>query len=104
MAKNGISFFHIGFCGNVEPFQSIPVERFAQALNIVLDPANHPILVHCNRGKHRTGCLMGVLRRMCGWSISAIMDEYARFAGSRRRYLDAQFIELFDISPFMENV
>lgn len=102
-AANNIRFFHVGIVGNTEPFQSIPADRFAHALNITLNPDNHPILVHCSKGKHRTGCLMAVLRRMCGWSLSAALDEYARFAGSRRRFLDNQFIELFDISPFMLN-
>ncbi|CAN0534051.1 unnamed protein product, partial [Ectocarpus sp. 8 AP-2014] len=30
------------------------------------DASNHPMLVHCNKGKHRTGCLIGCFRRVRG--------------------------------------
>eukprot|EP00455_Lapot_gusevi_P033218 TRINITY_DN362_c0_g2_i1.p1 TRINITY_DN362_c0_g2~~TRINITY_DN362_c0_g2_i1.p1 ORF type:complete len:192 (-),score=15.02 TRINITY_DN362_c0_g2_i1:381-956(-) len=91
-----IQLFRCGFEGNKEPFQSIPEEKMAEALSIVLDTRNHPILVHCNKGKHRTGCLFAILRKMSGWTLTASLDEYARFAGSKRRNLDYQFIESFE--------
>jgi tyrosine-protein phosphatase SIW14 len=58
------------------------------------------MLVHCNKGKHRTGCLIGCLRKLQNWSLVPIFNEYARFAGTRVRLLDKQFIEFFapDIS------
>ena len=28
------------------------------------DSKNHPMLVHCNKGKHRTGCLIGCFRKV----------------------------------------
>jgi hypothetical protein len=30
------------------------------------------------------------------WTMTSIFDEYRRFAGSKARLLDFQFIELFD--------
>lgn len=47
------------------------------------------------QGKHRTGSLVGCLRAMNHWSMTAIFDEYRRFAGSKARRADQQFIELF---------
>ena len=71
-----------------------------------MDPKNQPLLIHCNevrsrkyllscfllafisteltshsshrlqKGKHRTGCLIGCLRRVRGWALSSIFDEY----------------------------
>lgn len=67
-----------------------------QAIKIVLDPENQPILIHCNRGKHRTGCLIGVLRRLQNWSKTIIFDEYRKFAAPKERPMDQQFIELYD--------
>ena len=45
--------------------------------------------------KHRTGCMVGCLRKVQKWSITSIFDEYRRFAGTKVRTLDQQFIELF---------
>jgi tyrosine-protein phosphatase SIW14 len=46
-------------------------------------------------GKNRTGCVVGCLRRLQGWSLTAIFDEYSRFAGAAATSLDLQFIELW---------
>lgn len=43
----------------------IPAERpqaIGQFLAIMDDPANHPVLLHCRAGLHRTGCLVSVFR------------------------------------------
>jgi len=63
----------------------MPEEVIQRALDVVLDCANHPVLIHCNQGKHRTGCLVGCLRRMQRWSMIAIFDEYRRFAADKAR-------------------
>lgn len=94
--KEGIQLFQMGMSGNKEPFVKISSELITEALKIVLNPANHPILIHCNRGKHRTGCLVGVLRRLQGWSLTIIFEEYRTFAAPKERPMDQQFIELFD--------
>ena len=96
--KKGIKLLHYGIQGNKEPFVVIPEETIREALLQVFDSRNHPLLIHCNKGKHRTGCVVGSLRKVCGWSLTYIFDEYRRFAGSKVRILDQQFIELFDVS------
>ena len=89
--------------------------------NYFADVRNHPILVHCTKGtvrglisrvlllhdeielrillrssvQHRTGCVVGCMRKMENWSLTSIIDEYCRFAGPRMRLLDQQFIEFF---------
>ena len=75
------------------------------------------MLVHCNKGKasnkprcckrdmvilsviilqHRTGCLIGCLRKLQNWSHTSIFDEYRRFSHPKSRSMDQQFIELYD--------
>jgi len=80
----------------VRPLLLIQVIR--DALEVVLDVRKHPLLIHCNKGKHRTGCLVGCLRKVQRWSLTSIFDEYRRFAGNKVRILDQQFIELFQTS------
>ncbi|OAY80092.1 putative tyrosine-protein phosphatase, partial [Ananas comosus] len=57
---------------------------------------NHPILIHCNRGKHRTGCLVACLRKLQSWCLTSVFEEYRRFAADKSRLSDMRFIEMFD--------
>mmetsp|Transcript_32629 Transcript_32629/g.103986 ORF Transcript_32629/g.103986 Transcript_32629/m.103986 type:complete len:265 (-) Transcript_32629:31-825(-) len=95
LSGNNIRVFHFGIEGNKEPFVEIPEDMIRKALKVLQDKRNHPILIHCNKGKHRTGCLVGCLRKCLHWSLTSIFDEYRRFAGTKVRMLDQQFIELF---------
>ena len=88
----------VGVVGNKEPFDEIPEDVLRAALDAVLDQTNQPILIHCNQGKHRTGCLVGCLRKVQRWSLVAIFEEYRRFAGSKARVVDQHFIERFQPS------
>lgn len=94
--REGIQLFQLGMSGNKEPFVNISSDLITEAAKIVLNPENQPILIHCNRGKHRTGCLVGVLRRLQKWSLTIIFDEYRKFAAPKERPMDQQFIELYD--------
>jgi len=96
--ENGMEFFRFGVSGNKEPFVDINEETMRKALEFVLDIRNHPLLIHCNKGKHRTGCLVGALRKVCRWALIPTLDEYIRFAGTKPRFVDQQFIEFFDVS------
>ncbi|KAF9118715.1 hypothetical protein BGW39_000927 [Mortierella sp. 14UC] len=78
------------------PPHVVPDDKICAALAVLLDRRNHPILIHCNKGKHRTGCLIGCLRKLQQWSHTSIFDEYRRFSHPKSRSMDQQFIELFD--------
>jgi tyrosine-protein phosphatase SIW14 len=87
MRNAGIQHFQVHLNANKGGVrvQSCDMNR---ALNIVLDRTNHPILIHCNKGKvswedsiktlfqiadtdqHRTGCLTATLRRLQGESLA----------------------------------
>ncbi|KAJ3099867.1 hypothetical protein HDU97_002696 [Phlyctochytrium planicorne] len=94
--ENGIKLVHYRIKGNKEPFGEIEQSDIADALVHVLDRRNHPMLIHCNKGKHRIGCLVGCLRKLQNWSLTSIFDEYRRFAGAKIRIADQEFIEIFE--------
>ncbi|PKA50646.1 putative tyrosine-protein phosphatase [Apostasia shenzhenica] len=98
LRSNGIRLFQFGIDGAKEPFVNIPDDTVREALKVVLDVRNHPLLIHCKRGKHRTGCLVGCLRKLQRWCLSSVFDEYQRFAAAKARVSDQRFMELFDIS------
>ncbi|GMJ00655.1 plant and fungi atypical dual-specificity phosphatase 1 [Hibiscus trionum] len=100
LKSNGIKLFQFGIESYKDPFVSIPEDTIREALRIVLDVRNHPVLIHCNRGKHRTGCLVGCLRKLQRWCLSSVFDEYQRFAAAKARVSDQRFMELFDVSSF----
>lgn len=94
--QNNIKLFQVGLDGNKEPFVRVKQSDLQKALKIALDPTNHPILIHCNMGKHRTGCVVGCIRRLQSWSLSMIFEEYRRYAFPKPRYFDQLIIETFD--------
>jgi len=59
--------------------------------------ANGIVVHNCNKGKHRTGCLVGVLRRVLGWSLAAVFEEYRMFSRPKERFGDQQFIECWQM-------
>ncbi|KAJ2156880.1 tyrosine-protein phosphatase siw14 [Coemansia sp. RSA 552] len=104
LETNQIRLFQLGVAGNKEPFADIPEDVMCEALKILLDKRNHPILIHCNKGKHRTGCLVGCLRKIQEWTNASIFDEYRRYSAPKARSMDQQFIELFDIRPVLDSI
>ncbi|BGP37102.1 tyrosine-protein phosphatase siw14 [Rhodotorula kratochvilovae] len=99
LKAEGIQFFQFGIPGNKEPFVSIPEDKIVEALSTILDARNHPMLIHCNKGKHRTGCVVGCLRRLQTWSLTSIFDEYRRYSHPKSRAMDLQCIEAFGGLP-----
>ena len=52
--------------------------------------------------QHRTGCLVGCLRKLQNWCLASMFEEYQRFAGAKSRNTDLRFIETFDISSMRQ--
>lgn len=105
--------------------EAIPLTTMKAILRLVLDRKNHPLLIHCNHGKvspshlpppspyprqlstvepnddrtqHRTGCVIGIVRKLSGWDLGAIVSEYEAFAAPKSRDCDVQYITAFELA------
>ncbi|KAF2399065.1 hypothetical protein EJ06DRAFT_557572 [Trichodelitschia bisporula] len=72
-----------------------------KALGVVMDKTKHPLLIHCNKGKHRTGCVVGCLRKFQGDSMENIISEYHTYADPKARLLDEHFMHKFNERPLL---
>eukprot|EP00761_Pharyngomonas_kirbyi_P001200 gb/GECH01001203.1/.p1 GENE.gb/GECH01001203.1/~~gb/GECH01001203.1/.p1 ORF type:complete len:166 (+),score=41.82 gb/GECH01001203.1/:1-498(+) len=91
-----IVLYHIGKSGTNVAWGPVSEDMVLQALEKILDPSHYPLAVMCNLGRHRTGTLVGCLRKLQRWNLTSILEEYRRYAGSKVRLENEQFIELFD--------
>ncbi|KAI9202869.1 protein-tyrosine phosphatase [Polychytrium aggregatum] len=91
-----IQFHHLGASASANAWDPISEEVVLEALEFILDPKNYPLIVVCNLGRHRTGTVVGCLRKLQRWNLTSIFEEYRRYAGPKVRVLNEQFIELFD--------
>ncbi|GMH11406.1 hypothetical protein Nepgr_013247 [Nepenthes gracilis] len=96
LQSQNIRLLQFGIEGTKETSESIPEDIITDALKVLVDVRNHPVLIHCKRGKHRTGCLVGCLRKLQNWCLSSILEEYQLFAGSKARITDMAFMESYD--------
>lgn len=76
---------------------TLPEPTVIDLLHVFLDPANYPVLITCSMGRYRTGITVGCLRKLQGWNMTSILEEYRRFAGAKSRLDNEEFIELFDV-------
>ena len=91
-----------------EPFNSPELQKQSQellekALQLILDKNNFPMLIHSNKGKHRTGLLVGLMRKLLqGWCMSGIFEEYEKFALGKLEF-DLELIELWQPSLWVDD-
>lgn len=93
-----IRLHHLGVENSLN-YDPITEEIVLAALDIIINPASCPLIVMCNLGRHRTGTVIGILRKLQKWNLASILEEYRRYAGPKVRVLNEQFIELF-VKPF----
>ncbi|KAJ5963543.1 uncharacterized protein N7479_003419 [Penicillium vulpinum] len=94
---NGINVYLLALKPNKDSNETNECsEDINMVMKILLDRKNHPILIHCNHGKHRTGCVVGCFRRLQGWKLENILEEYRMYAGTKFRLLDEEFIERYE--------
>lgn len=68
----GLNYINLPMSDTKYPEQ-VTIQRF---LDLVKDPSNFPIFVHCRGGRHRTGALTAVYRMTFqGWDIEKAYDE-----------------------------
>lgn len=82
--------------------ETIPLKTMKSILSVVLNRQNHPLLIHCNHGKHRTGCVVAVVRKISGWDTKSVVDEYKSYAEPKIRECDVEYISAFQITTLQE--
>ena len=79
------------------PWDGLTEHSIISALKTIVNSDNYPLLVCCGMGRHRTGTVIGCLRRIMRWNLASVSEEYRRFTGSRGgRILVELLIEAFD--------
>ncbi|CAG8435392.1 10752_t:CDS:2 [Funneliformis mosseae] len=102
LEDNNIKLVHLGlrvwkFWKPNLGWRPVSEELIKDGLEMALDVENYPILVMCTSGIHETGTFVGCLRKLQNWNFNSIAAEYRCFAGNKARYVNEQFIELFDM-------
>ncbi|KAK1778114.1 tyrosine phosphatase family-domain-containing protein [Copromyces sp. CBS 386.78] len=96
LSKNGIKHHVFDMKGTKK--EAIPITTMKAILRLVLNTANHPLMIHCNHGKHRTGCVVGIVRKTLGWDVNNILDEYRSYAEPKVRETDLNYIQGFEMA------
>jgi len=98
--ENNINLIHLGLKSwNVDSsWKPLTDELVKECLEIVLNYDYYPLMITCTSGVHQSGVLVGCLRRLQNWNLTSILVEYKAFSGqSNSRYVNEQFIELYDV-------
>ncbi|KIX93706.1 uncharacterized protein Z520_10612 [Fonsecaea multimorphosa CBS 102226] len=99
MTSHGITHYIIPILANKDPEVYTSDAVVCKVVELMLDPQNYPMLIHCNKGKHRSGCITAAFRKVTGWTLEACIEEYERYSKPKSRDLDKVFIARFDPSP-----
>jgi tyrosine-protein phosphatase SIW14 len=75
----------------------IPLHMMQTIMDLLVDETNHPVLIHCKQGKHRTGCAVGVLRKYHGWDTRSVLAEYQSYAEPKVRETDIKYLSSFEL-------
>jgi protein tyrosine/serine phosphatase len=74
--RAGMKFYRIPMTTSDRPAES----SVAQFLKLVNDPANQPVYVHCQGGRHRTGVMTAVYRMtQDGWNADRAYTEMKQY-------------------------
>ena len=72
----GMNFFRIGMTTSKAPTDA----QIAQFFQIVSNPANQPVYVHCAGGRHRTGTMTALYRMTYdGWTAAQAYNEMKQY-------------------------
>jgi tyrosine-protein phosphatase SIW14 len=90
---NSVTRLRIDISPNKEGKVKTSVDSICEALLVVLDASNYPLYIHCNQGRHRTGCVIACMRKAQGWPMEAIVTEYEAYSNPKSREGDLEFIK-----------
>lgn len=96
ITRYGVQHKVVSILANKEGKVSTTTESICEALAFILNPVNQPVYVHCNQGRHRTGCVIACLRRVQQWPLEEVLAEYHAYASPKARAADIEFITSFN--------
>ncbi|KAG0031831.1 hypothetical protein BGZ81_000516 [Podila clonocystis] len=76
--EHGIQAIHLPV-DKVKDNVPLTYNRAVEAVQVMIDPENLPIYVHCLDGASVTGLVVCCLRKLQTWNISSAMGEFLRF-------------------------
>ncbi|KAF9286431.1 hypothetical protein BGZ68_002903 [Mortierella alpina] len=77
-ADQGIKSIHLPV-DKVKDNVPLTYNRAVEAVQIIIDPENLPIYIHCLDGASVTGLVVCCLRKLQTWNISSAMGEFLRY-------------------------
>ncbi|OKO95719.1 hypothetical protein PENSUB_11231 [Penicillium subrubescens] len=80
---NNIRCVCIPVVPNKEGTVKTPDETVSTIMDALMDKMSHPIIVHCNQGKHRTGCMIACFRKLQGWAAMPFSMSTEALQGRR---------------------
>ncbi|TKA82314.1 hypothetical protein B0A55_01460 [Friedmanniomyces simplex] len=102
ISSQGITRHRVDIAPNKEGKVNTTWDSLCEALLIVMDSAHYPLYIHCNQGKHRTGCVIACLRKIQRWPIDDVIAEYQAYANPKARPGDIELIRAFDPEAVFE--
>jgi len=99
-AESNITVLNLGMkygWNRGKSWRVIPDEMVKEAIEWSYRLEHRPVLFMCTSGLFETGIVVGCLRRLQGWDLLATVAEYRSFAGVKARFVNEQFMELFDL-------
>ncbi|KAF2077126.1 hypothetical protein CYY_001573 [Polysphondylium violaceum] len=87
---------------------TLSASQVVQLLELMIDPSQLPMYVHCLDGANVTGTIFMCLRKLQNWNLSVIFTEFTRFTrGGTIASAEAEFVETFkaeiDVQPSIPN-
>ncbi|KVI07549.1 Protein-tyrosine phosphatase, dual specificity phosphatase, eukaryotic [Cynara cardunculus var. scolymus] len=111
LKSRNIRLFQFGIDGTKEPSVDILRSTITEALKVLIGNGSRmenfttvsfksSIYYSISYGysPHRTGCLVGTLRKVQNWCLSSVLEEYKIHAGVKSRDTDLKFLETYDVS------
>ena len=79
----GLRYFNVPMPGYARPAD----RRVEQVLDVINDPQNQPVFVHCKRGADRTGTIIAAYRiSHDGWTSTQAKQEATRYGMSQVQF------------------
>jgi protein tyrosine/serine phosphatase len=71
VAKDSLKLYHVPMS-----VWGLRDDRVLEALRVMADPANRPLMIHCRHGSDRTGALVALYRVVVqGWTKEKAVEE-----------------------------